>query len=439
MGMRYAVELIALLFLSLSCLHAQETPAALTIDEAVRTALANNPTIRGAREQASAAKARIEAASADELPQVSATAQYIHTSTSASFEIPSFTPGVPPGIVSISAQDNTITTIATRQELYTGGRISGQVSRAESLYDVAVAQLGTTESQLAFQTRNAYYGVLLAQSLVRSAEQTLASARAQLDVATARFEVGTAAQFDVLRAQTQVSEAEQSITQARNQVEIAGVALNRAMGVTLGTVYTLAEPAQAPIPEQSLPSLIETAEHQRGEVLAGRAQVAAAAAGIKVAKAARLPDLSASADYEIFAKENPGQTTGWTFFATVTQEIFDGGRISANISEARSLTDQAQANLEETTRLVEEDVWDAYLNLQTARQTIETARVRLRQAQEAYDVAVVRYEAGVGTAVELADALAALTSARTNLDQAIFNYNIAYAQLQRALGRAVYP
>jgi len=76
--------------------------------------------------------------------------------------------------------------------------------------------------------------------------------------------------------------------------------------------------------------------------------------------------------------------------------------------------------------------------VQTAHKDIETAKTRLAQATEAYDVANVRYESGVGTAVEQADAVATLSQARTNLDTARFNYIASYAALQRALGLITY-
>ncbi|HET6456833.1 MAG TPA: TolC family protein, partial [Armatimonadota bacterium] len=335
-------------------------------------------------------------------------------------------------------KDNTVLTIVTRQSIYTGGRISSQISRAEAMYDVSVARLGVTEAQVALQTREAYYGVLLAQSLVKSAGQSLTSARDQLKTATDRFEVGTAARFDVLRAQTQVSEAEQTLTEARNQVQISQVALDRVLGLPLDKPLALAEPAAAPQLSEDVAALIQTADKQRGELLAARAQVAAAESGIRLARSQRLPQLGLSANYQNLAIETPAQTNGWTLMVTASMEIFDGGRARSDIAEAKALKNEASANLQDASRGVEQDVRQAYLNLQTARQTIDTAKARLAQAQEAYDVATVRYQAGVGTATEVADALSALTAARTNLDRATFNYSTAYARLQRALGNIEY-
>lgn len=435
---RKTIGLMLMLLFSCASVLAQEAAPTLTIEEAVRTALVKNRSVQAAVEEVAAARARLRAARAENFPQLRASVEYRRITAPPSFEIPSLIPGAPPREVAVATEENIVRTIAARQALYTGGRIPAQISRAEALLDAALSRLGSTEAQVALQTREAYYRVLLSQSLVRSAEESLAAAREQLAAATARFEAGAAAQFDVLRAQTQVSEAEQNLAEARNQVEISRVNLNRVLGTPLEQVAALSEPGLAAFPEENLSSLIEAARRQRAELLAARAQLAAAEAGIRLAESQWRPELDLSANYQAVSEVTPALTTGWTFAAIASMEIFDGGRRRANVAEARSLRDEARVNLEDVSQAVEQDVRQAYLNLQTARQTIETAKTRLAQAQEAYNVATVRYEAGVGTAVELADALAALTAARTNLDRASFNYNAAYAALQRALGRTIY-
>lgn len=409
----------------------------LTIDEAVRLAISRNRTVQAAREQVEQAQAGIEIAEAGRRPMVNATVQYNRNPGGGEFEIPTV-PGQPPQIVTISATENTIGVIEARQAVYTGGRVSAEISRAQALYDVSLGQLGATEAEIALSTRETYYNALLAQSLTESEQLNLEAAQEALRVAEARFDVGTAARFDVLRAQTTVSEAEQRLEEARNRARIAEIALNRLIGAPIAQDQQLVSPPLAPLPERGPDALVDAALVQRGEVLASRAQVAAAEAGIRIARSERRPEIGVAATYQIVGNENPGQTTGLAFLATASLPIYEGGRISANIRQSQSARDEARLNLEETERTVEQDVRQEYLNLQTDRRTIETAEARLRQAQEAYEIATMRYEAGVGTAVEVADALATLAAARTNLDQARFNYNIAFARLQRALGLAIY-
>ena len=410
----------------------------LSIDQAVAMAVNNNAAVQQARAAAAAARARIGEVRADLYPQIQGSANF-----EAFSNIPTFNVQGPPGVPSQSfpvtnSPTNLIGAIATRQNVYTGGRVSSQISRTEALYDVALSQLATAQTDVALQVRQAYYLVLLNQALVRSGEETLRSAQQQLADARARFEAGTAARFDVLRAETQVSTAQENLVRTRNNVEVSRVRLNRALNANLGNSYELTDPGLAKVPAENLDNLINVGKQQRAEILAARASVRAAEYGIRVARSAAYPQLGVGAVYQLVTNENPSATTGWTFTATLSQEIFDAGRIRSTVKEAKALRDEAKVGLENTLQEVEQNVRQSYLDLLTARQTLDTSAARLAQATEAYDVAVVRYQSGVSTATELADALSALAQARANADTARFDFDIAYASLQRALGRSTY-
>lgn len=426
------------LFITILCLilfpaAAQECPR-LTVADAIRTAVSGNPLLDAARRRALAARADIGSARADLFPQVDVQAQYTHESAPASIQIPGT-----PQTITVGVSDSTVTSITARQYIYTGGRLPALISQAEALYDAAVALLGSAEADTALQVRQAFYNVLLAQANVTAQERNLSAAQSQLRDANTRFEAGVSARFDVLRAETQVSQAEQSLLEARNSVETAFVALNRAMGVPQSRRWTIVDPGLAPLPAEPLPDLVAAARRGRGEVLAARAQAAAQEAGINIARAEGLPTLSIAASYNIVSTQNPFQNSGWIISATAALNLFNGGRTRADVSAAQARTEEARANLEDVTQGVEQDVRQSYLNLVTSQRTMDTAETTLRQAEEAYDVATVRYQAGVGTATELADALAQLAQARANLNQARYNYNIVWARLQRALGRIACP
>ena len=426
------------LFITILCLilfpaAAQECPR-LTVADAIRTAVSGNPLLDAARRRALAARADIGSARADLFPQVDVQAQYTHESAPASIQIPGT-----PQTITVGVSDSTVTSINARQYIYTGGRLPALISQAEALYDAAVAQLGSAEADTALQVRQAFYNVLLAQANVTAQERNLSAAQSQLRDANTRFEAGVSARFDVLRAETQVSQAEQSLLEARNSVETAFVALNRAMGVPQSRRWTIVDPGLAPLPAEPLPDLVAAARRGRGEVLAARAQAAAQEAGINIARAEGLPTLSIAASYNIVSTQNSFQSSGWIISATAALNLFNGGRTRADVSAAQARTEEARANLEDVTQGVEQDVRQSYLNLVTSQRTMDTAETTLRQAEEAYDVATVRYQAGVGTATELADALAQLAQARANLNQARYNYNIVWARLQRALGRIACP
>lgn len=405
----------------------------LTIDDAVKKSIARNLLVQAAHERIDQARARVGIVRSARLPSLELRGEYNRVAAG-SLQLPSLGPGVPPQTISVSPSDNTVTTIEARQAVYAGGLFAFRISQASALHDVALGSLAATEAQIALQTRESYYSALLAQSLVASQELNLAAARQHLSVAQDKLDAGAAAKFDVLRAQATVSEAEQSLEEARSRARSAVFNLNRLIAEPISQDQQLVEPAMQTFPAEDVEALVKKALGQRGEVLAARAQFVANEAGIEAARAERRPQIAVTAGYQQVSKESPVLSSGLTFTATASLPIYEGGRISANISQAKSARDEARTNLEETLLEVEQDVRQQYLALQTARQTIVTAEARLAQALEAHDISIVRYDEKVGTAVEVADALATLSAARTNLDQSRSNYSIAYARLQRALG-----
>ncbi|MDI6827739.1 MAG: TolC family protein, partial [Armatimonadota bacterium] len=249
--MRLAFFLLIAQVFTFSHILAEETQP-LTIQDAIRLALSKNPTIRMAQNELEAARARIDIAKSTKHPNVSAAAQYLHTNALGTFTIPSLSPSIPPQTISIGAADNTIGILRLRQAIYTGGRIPAQIDRADALFDVALGRLETVKAEVVLQVREAYHNVLLAESLVRSAEQNLVAAKQHFETATAKFEAGTAPKFDVLRAKTQVSEAEQNLTEMRNQAQLARITLNRILGVSLSQSFNLSVPSSVTIPNKDL-------------------------------------------------------------------------------------------------------------------------------------------------------------------------------------------
>ncbi|MHB0912490.1 MAG: TolC family protein [Armatimonadota bacterium] len=426
------VKEITMLIRVLICLALVSSSAgAITIDEAVNIALARNVTVREEQRDVEAAEAALRRARAEGAPTVDAEATYTTYTDVPSAEV------APGEQVDIISPNNLVVTATARQALYTGGRVPAEIDRAEAQLAAAQSALLTTETEIAFQARRAYYNVLLALGLVRATEDQLAAARSQLATATARFEIGVVARFDVLRAETQVSEAEQNLREAENQVRQAEIALNRLLNLSLESTHEYVDPGQAPFPTEELPTLVEQARAERSEIRTAAARIAAAEAEVQIVRSGGRPTIGVFAGYQAVANEDVIQTSSWIFGVEATVTLFDFGRTRADVSRTQALAERARIGLEDVASGVEQDVRDAYLDLATALENIRTAQARLAQAQEAYDVAVVRYEAGVGTATELADALAALSTASTNLQNAVFNYNIAYAALQRALGRVV--
>ena len=114
--------------------------------------------------------------------------------------------------------------------------------------------------------------------------------------------------------------------------------------------------------------------------------------------------------------------------------IFDGRATSGRVAQARSIVEQNRLSLMQTKINAEVDVRRAYSSWQESNELVEASRKVVEQAQEAVRLANARYSAGTGTQLDVLQAQVDLTTARTNQVQAYYTYNVAVADLRRAMG-----
>jgi outer membrane protein TolC len=191
--------------------------------------------------------------------------------------------------------------------------------------------------------------------------------------------------------------------------------------------------------------LLDEALGTRPEILEGDANIAAARKGILIARRSQLPSLDLGAGYFYIRNtagtvriKEPQARIAFTF------PLYDGGLARARVQEARGTVASAITNRRQAVDSVTLDVQQAYLNLVQARDEVVVANQALAQARQAFQLALTRYNAGVASRaglsplLELSDAQAALTLAESNQVNALYDYNQARAQLDRAVGRFAY-
>jgi outer membrane protein TolC len=192
-------------------------------------------------------------------------------------------------------------------------------------------------------------------------------------------------------------------------------------------------------------TLLQEAVQTRPEILEADAQITAAQHGIEFARRSDLPSLSLSLSY-VYTPNAAGFTRRSEGVATlgVTLPLYDGGLARERVREARTDVATAQINRRQAVDQVQVDVQQAYIALVQARDRVAVTNVELSEAREAFRLARVRYNAGVSQQpgvspqLELSNSQTTLTQAQTNQVNALYDYNNARAQLDRAVGRYSY-
>ncbi len=436
-GILSLVILPVLLISSVLPAQAQQgqTPRPITLKDALALALQQNLQVRFAAFEVAIARAQLEQAKAGKAVQVTGSASYTRINERAPTTI-----SVTSGGTSITVQlppppvDTGELRVSLQYPLFTGGRLEAQIALAEANVKGAEATLQRTVQQVLFQVKQAYYQLLLARASRRAAERILAQAEENLRVARVRVQAGVAPQFDVLQAEVNLANARQGVVRALNSMALARQALAALLNIPLDTLLEPQDelgitPFSVPLEE-----LINRALRQRPELAELSARRAAAEAALELARSGARPNLALQGAYFLSGTSLQNLTTNWQVILALTLNLFDGGLTKARIQEAEERLRQLQVAESQQRQAIELEVRQSYLTLQSAVAELEASGKAVEQALEALRIANVRYQAGVSAQLEVIAAQAALAQAEVNRVQALFNYNLALAQLERAVG-----
>ncbi len=301
--------------------------------------------------------------------------------------------------------------------------------------DFYVTDLERVQNETALSVKNQFFNVLRDQEQVVVDRQQVAADEESVRVTQARVTAGAAAQFDLLTAQTTLSNARQVLSSAQNTLTLAQVNLNNLLGLDPDAPVALAAPALPPLTQTfDKNALTQTAFARRPELRQASNNVLIAKRLVKLAGAGLLPSLSlvGAGNYNGYVASGSHSTASLS--AVLGIPLYDGGTSRAKIKEAQSderSQEITQGQLQENVAI---EVRQALSNINDAQTRAASAGLGAQQAAEAYRLANVRYQNGIGTILDVVNAQAQLAQARSNLLNAQFDYQTSLAQLTRALG-----
>jgi outer membrane protein TolC len=222
------------------------------------------------------------------------------------------------------------------------------------------------------------------------------------------------------------------LIQSQNAVALARVSLNTAMGIAINSPTEVKDILAYEPYSVDRDMLVTDALRHRPEYLGVKAQADANEATVRQRFRSFFPNVVASGTY---GSSRADMNEIYNYGVQLTWSIFDGGNMIAQYKEAKANLDAIQARVRDTELTIWQDVQQAYLNLIAAEQQIGAAQKAVDSAQENFRLSQGRFDAGVGTIIELTDAQLALTQASNTEAQALADYRIALAQLDRAAGR----
>ena len=428
-----------------------------TLNQAILTALRQNPTIQIARQEIERTKGLYIQVRAEALPQIGSTGQFQDIDPHLQVDhggptgavVPTPTPGGTPGSFSsfTQAERSYNVRIEATQVLFAGGRIVSQIRAADFTRDSSYYGFRNAIDQVVATTRTQFYQVLLNRALITVQETSVQLLQSQLKDQQNRFEAGTVPRFNVLQAQVALSNQEPQLLLAVNNYRISQLQLAKTLGLDFDPLRGDSPPLEAVgelrFQPRSIPLVraIELAKERRPFLKQQKATVLSNAEQVRVARAGFFPQINATGGSEVRSSaftDNPRDvSSGYIFGATGTWAIWDWGATYGAVKQARAILEQSKITLDDVERQVELEVQQQYSNLKQSAALVQATEESVGQAEEALRLATARLDAGAGTQLEVLNSRTELTAAQSVRVQALYSYNAALAEFDRVTATEV--
>ncbi len=322
--------------------------------------------------------------------------------------------------------------VIANQRLYDFGFTSDLVETSDLAARAQAQDVTAQRALVLLNVQRAYLTSLKQRQLVQIAEETVRERGIIKSQVEKLYRQQLKAKLDLDLVQVELTNAESSLVKARNQLKAGFAQLNRAMGIAGPDDYVLEDIPVEVQPratlEQHIQDSLSHPELRRAKELARSAE-----ARLRATKKQYLPTVNAIAsagDYEVFDTDRGERTGGWwAASAVVSVPLFTGGLIDNQVREATAQQAAAQASTVQIEQALTQQVTNAYLDTLTFAQQIKLTEELVVTAQDALRLAQQRYKLGLSSIVEVTQSQVAVTSSKTKLAEARYDYKIAEVTL----------
>jgi outer membrane protein TolC len=321
--------------------------------------------------------------------------------------------------------------------LFTGWRIEETYQLSRTALEKAKLDYEAEIQNLVLDVKKAYFSVLKAQRFLETSLKYKESLEKHLKDARKMFEMGLVTKLDILKTEVALKDAETKITQNENYLKIAKSNFNFILNRSLEHEF---------IPEDILEKEIEpsdyqwwknTAQNQRNEIKSFEKLVSIYNKNVQIEKSNLYPQVYFFFNYNF---EKGTQTSienwedNWNTGISLSYDIWNCGETRKKIKKAEKAREEIEKQLELIRNSVEIEVRNAYLNLLSAEKKIEQGKKQNESAEENLRVAELLYNEGLATTTDVIDANTALIQAKNSFFDYLYEYQISFAELEKASG-----
>jgi outer membrane protein TolC len=427
----------------------------LSLADAVRLALKQNPDLTTARLEVKSSDARVLEAWGNAMPAVDLSGQYVHMINKPVTFFPDYflytflkgidstTPKPSGQLVPISFAPGftASASLNVRQILFNGAVFVG-VGAAHIYSQLARDLYQAKQVETVTKVRKAYYGALFAHEALDLMRSSLENAEDNLKNVRLMLKQGIVSDYDELRASVGVENLRPMVIQSETNFNLALDNLRNTIGVTNKDDYSLTDslsfqPVDDSIQEGAATLVLES----NPSLSAVRRQIELNGAVVNAERSSYLPTIAAFGSYQYQAAKEQFRFSTNDFYKgsqvglSVSMNLFQGLQTYARVQQAQleeRKSEEQKVNLERTLQMGLHSILG---NLQQARKRVEAQAKTVEMADRGYKIVTTRFLNNAATQLEVNDAQLALTQAKVNRIQAVYDYLLASADLDQLTGR----
>ncbi len=397
----------------------------LTLEKSISIALENNASIRLANAKIKEAQAEKSQALSYFFPKIYSSSSYTRLDEKSE-------------MASVVLSDDEIYdyNLGLVQPIFHGGLLPAYNLQRENL-KANQSYFESVRNNLVVEVKKAYFQVLGAGKIKQVAEESVTSTKAHLNTIEAYLKEGLVSEVEVLRAKVALSNARQSLIDADNAVELAKSLFNSLLNRNLGQEVVIEDVLYLDDYNVDLSSAISQAINSRPEIKEASSRLKISQSGVSIAHSSFLPQVSLIGQWDrIKGAELPIDEwqESWSATVSVEMDIWDWGENLNEVRKAKSQSEQVRSSLELLVNNIELEVRQAYFKLLSEKEKIKVQDEAVKEADKNFRDTLLRFKEGLSTNTDVLDAQVLLSQAKTNYYQALYEYNIAIALVERAIG-----
>lgn len=403
----------------------------LSLERSLEIALANNPEIAATAWDVAGASAKLDSASAQRWPTLSAEGGYQHFNDDQRLIAARYN-----GEPGYFDQDLYRGDLVVKLPLYTGGRITSDINSAQLLKLAEEKRLSRTREELVFNVSSTFYAILGQLQVIHSLDFSIGAMDAHRKQVSDRLVVQKAARVDLLRTEVRLADLRQSLIREENVLATQKRLLASLLGITDDVEHLdlSGELALEAVPVPGMEESMHAAFNNRNDYLAAKARLESQARRVDAAMAGHSPTLSLLGSYGIRADAAGDSEDVAVVGANVSLPLFEGGRTVASVNQERAVLAAMQERLRKQELQIRQEVELALLDIRSSRERLNALQLAVDQAAESLRIERMKDDLGKGSITDVLDAQSALLQSETSYARALADLQIAMARLTLASG-----